>query len=91
MIVFLSEGMVFAGALILARAMTTGYSRSIMKYSAAYAVIIAVSVWLTDEIKWMLLGGIVFMLIAASYATWNLYKQMSVCLRQMKKIDKTNK
>ncbi len=66
-------------------------NRSIMKWVSGYTVIIGASVWLTDEIKWMLLGGIVFMLIAASYATWNLYKQMSVCLRQMKEIDKTNK
>lgn len=81
----------FFSALGCASLMITGCNRSIIKYSAAYTVIIGVSLWLTDEIKWMLLGGIVFMLIAASYATWNLYKQMSVCLRQMKEIDKTNK
>jgi hypothetical protein len=63
-----------------------GWNRSIMIWISTYTMIVGVGVWLT-EIKWLLLGGIVFMLIASYYTLWILFGQFNACMREIKESD----
>ena len=54
-----------------------------IKWIVAYGVVVGGIVWLT-ELKWVLMGGIVFMLINGFYAVWSIGRSMKQCIAQMK-------
>ena len=63
-----------------------GWNRWIMIWISVYSMIVGVGVWLT-ELKWLLLGGIIFMLIASYYTLWILFDQFNACMRGIKESD----
>ncbi|MDP3265803.1 MAG: hypothetical protein Q8M39_03130 [Sulfuricurvum sp.] len=67
-----------------------GFKKSMIKWIIAYAVIIASVVWLT-ELKWILMGEIVFMLIAGFYATLSIGRSMNQCIADLKESNDSNK
>lgn len=63
-----------------------GWNKPMMKWIGAYAVMITLIVSLT-EMKWLLAGAIVFMLIASSYTLWILFTQFKSCMRDIRERD----
>lgn len=60
-----------------------GFKKSMIKWIVAYGLVVGGIVWLT-ELKWVLMGGIVFMLINGFYAVWSIGRSMKQCIAQMK-------
>jgi hypothetical protein len=89
MIFKLFELSLFFFALGCSSLILIGCNRTKIQWVVSYTLIVAIGVWITGELKWVLMGEIIFMLIAASYTTWNLHQQMEGCMHQIKEIDKT--
>lgn len=63
-----------------------GWNKTMMKWIGAYALMITLIVYLT-EMKWLLAGSIIFMLIASYYTLWILLAQFKSCMRDIKERD----
>jgi len=59
--------------------------KALLYWVGIHALVVAGAVWLF-ELKWILLGGIGFMLIASYYALWVFYREFD-CIREMKKMN----
>jgi len=60
-----------------------GLRKALLYWIGIHALVVAVAVWFL-EFKWILLGGIGFMLIASYYALWVFYGEANQCIRDMK-------
>jgi hypothetical protein len=60
-----------------------GFKKSMIKWIITYGLVVGGIVWLT-ELKWILVGGIVFMLIVGFYAVWSIGRSVNQCIAQMK-------
>lgn len=67
-----------------------GFKKSMIKWIAAYALIVGSIVWLT-ELKWVLMGGIVFMLIVGFYAVWSIGRSMKQYIADIKEANDAEK
>lgn len=63
-----------------------GWNTTMMKWIGAYALMVMVVVYFT-EMKWLLLGAIVFMLIASYYTLWILFGQFKTCMHDANESD----
>lgn len=68
----------------LATLVVIGLRKALLYWIGIHAVVVAVVVWFL-EFKWILMGGIGFMLIASYYALWVFYGEYN-CIREMKEI-----
>jgi len=62
-----------------------GLRKALLYWIGVHAVVVAGAIWFL-EFKWILLGGIGFMLIASYYALWVFYGEANQCIREMKEI-----
>lgn len=67
-----------------------GFKKSMIKWVIAYGLVVGGIVWLT-ELKWVLIGGIVFMLIVGFYAVWNIGRSMKQCIADIKEANDAEK
>ncbi len=75
----------FFYALGLATLVHIGLRKALLYWIGVHAIVVAWAVWLF-ELKWILLGGIGFMLIASYYALWVFYGESKNCIRDMKEL-----
>lgn len=73
----------FFYALGLATLVITGLRKALLYWISVHALVVAGAVWFL-EFKWILLGGIGFMLIASYYALWYFYRETNQCIREIK-------
>lgn len=71
----------------LAALVLIGLRKSLLYWIGIHAVVVAVVVWFL-EFKWILLGGISFMILASYYALWYFYRETNQCIRDMKEVYK---
>jgi type VI protein secretion system component VasK len=69
----------------LATLVIIGLRKALLYWIGIHALVVAVLVWFL-EFKWILLGGIGFMLIASYYALWVFYGEANQCIRDMKEV-----
>lgn len=69
----------------LATLLTIGLRKALLYWIGVHAVVVAVAVWFL-EFKWILLGGISFMILASYYALWVFYGEANQCIRDMKEL-----
>lgn len=73
----------FLYALGLAALVHIGLRKALLYWIGVHALVVAVAVWFL-EFKWILIGGISFMILASYYALWVLYGESNQCIRDMK-------
>ncbi|MCX6061127.1 MAG: hypothetical protein NT103_02620 [Campylobacterales bacterium] len=62
-----------------------GLRKALLYWIGVHAIVVAGAVWFF-ELKWILIGGIGFELIASYYALWVFYREFN-CIREMKKMN----
>lgn len=62
-----------------------GLRKTLFYWIGVHALVVAVTVW-SLEFKWILLGGISFMILASYYALWVFYGESKNCIRDMKEL-----
>ncbi|OYZ56541.1 MAG: hypothetical protein B7Y17_06825 [Sulfuricurvum sp. 24-42-5] len=67
-----------------------GFKKSMIKWIIAYGLVVGGIVWLT-ELKWVLIGGVVFMLIVGFYAVWSIGRSMKQCFADIKEAKASQK
>ena len=68
----------FFYALGIATLAVIGFKRTQLPWVGGYTFAVFGIAWLT-QLKWLLLGGIVFMLLVSYYALWYLYRNFNEC------------
>lgn len=77
----------FFYALGLGTLVLIGLRKALLYWIGIHAVVVTGTVWFL-EFKWILLGGIGFMLVASYYALWYFYRETNQCIRDMKEVYK---
>ncbi|HQS67865.1 MAG TPA: hypothetical protein PLM93_11830 [Sulfuricurvum sp.] len=67
-----------------------GFKKSMIKWIVAYGLVVGGIVWLT-ELKWVLIGGIVFMLMNGFYAVWSIGRSMKQYFADIKEAKASQK
>lgn len=80
----------FFYSLGLAKLVVIGFHKKMIPFIGTYAVIVGGIIWLT-ELKWLLMGGIVFMLIANFYTVWSIGRSMKQCFADIKEAKASEK
>ena len=75
----------FFYALGLGTLVLIGLRKALLYWIGVHAVVVAGAVWFF-EFKWILLGGISFMILASYYALWVFYGESKNCIRDMKEL-----
>ncbi len=68
----------FFYALGVATLAVIGFKRTQLPWAESYTLAVCGIAWLT-QLKWLLLGGIVFMLLVSYYALWYFYRNLNAC------------
>jgi hypothetical protein len=68
----------FFYALGVAALAVIGFKRTQLPWVGGYTFAVLGIAWFT-ELKWILLGAIVFMLLVSYYALWYLYRNFNNC------------
>jgi hypothetical protein len=68
----------FFYALGVAALAVIGFKRTQLPWVGGYILTVLGIAWLT-ELKWILLGAIVFMLLVSYYALWYFYRNFNRC------------
>lgn len=75
----------FFYALGIGTLLIIGLRKALLYWIGVHAIVVTGAVWFF-ELKWILLGGIGFMLVASYYALWVFYREFN-CIREMRKMN----
>ncbi|MDD3769824.1 MAG: hypothetical protein PHV10_04355 [Sulfuricurvum sp.] len=70
-------------SVLMLRVVVTEKRMLLYTLSTAYLALNILAGWSTQW-KWVLLGSLIFMVIAMSYTLWILWKQSRECIRELK-------